>query len=381
MKQNRKEKGNFPNLRFPEFEGEWEEKLLGEIADIVGGGTPSTTNEEYWNGDIQWFTPSEIKANYVSRSERTITKLGLTKSSAKLLPIGTILITTRATIGEVAIANEECSTNQGFQSLVAKEGVNNIFVANWTKQNKKELIKRAKGSTFAEISKSEIEKISILLPVTSEQNKIAHFLSLLDERIATQNKIIEDLKILKSTISKRLLLNDSWERFQIADIASLGRGRVISSVEISKQRNPKYPVYSSQTSSDGIMGYLDTYDFDGEYVTWTTDGANAGTVFYRNGKFNCTNVCGTLKINSNHNPYFVALCLNLIARKYVFTNLANPKLMNNVMATIEVYLPDVKIQDSISRILSSIDMKYKIENEIAVKYMKMKKYLLSNLFV
>jgi len=184
-----------------------------------------------------------------------------------------------------------------------------------------------------------------------------------------------------STISKRLLLNESWERFQIADIASLGRGRVISSVEISKQRSPKYPVYSSQTSRDGIMGYLDTYDFDGEYVTWTTDGANAGTVFYRNGKFNCTNVCGTLKINSNHNPYFVALCLNLIARKYVFTNLANPKLMNNVMATIEIYLPDVKIQDSISRILSSIDMKYKVENEIAVKYKKMKKYLLSNLFV
>ena len=183
-------------MRFKEFQGEWEERKLGEIAEIIGGGTPSTTNEEYWNGEIQWFTPSEIKSNYVSRSERTITQLGLAKSSAKLLPIGTILITTRATIGEVAIANEECSTNQGFQSLVVKEGMNNIFVANWIKQNKKELIKRAKGSTFAEISKSEIEKILIILPVTSEQNKIAAFLSLIDERIQAQIKIIEKYESL-----------------------------------------------------------------------------------------------------------------------------------------------------------------------------------------
>ena len=129
------------------------------------------------------------------------------------------------------------------------------------------------------------------------------------------------------------------------------------------------------------MGYLDTYDFEGEYLTWTTDGANAGTVFYRNGKFNCTNVCGTIKIEDQHNPYFVAHSLQLETKKYVSTDLANPKLMNNTMASIEVCLPDIETQNLISRLLNSIDMKYKIENEIAIKFITMKKYLLSNLFV
>ena len=78
-----------------------------------------------------------------------------------------------------------------------------------------------------------------------------------------------------------MLHSDSWEQFKIQDIASIGRGRVISSVEISQQENPLYPVYSSQTSNDGIMGYLDDFMFEGEYISWTTDGANAGTVFYR----------------------------------------------------------------------------------------------------
>lgn len=101
--------------------------------------------------------------------------------------------------------------------------------------------------------------------------------------------LIKDFEVLRSAISKNLLCNDKWTTYKIQDIAEIGRGRVISSVEIDRQKHPLYPVYSSQTSNDGIMGYLDNYMFDGEYITWTTDGANAGTVFYRKGKFNCTN--------------------------------------------------------------------------------------------
>ncbi len=118
-------------IRFKDGEGndfeDWEVKTLGEICEITGGGTPDTSNPEYWNGNIQWFTPTEIKLDFVSKSIRTITELGLQKSSAKKLPIGTILLTTRATIGEASIALEECTTNQGFQSLIAKEGINNLL--------------------------------------------------------------------------------------------------------------------------------------------------------------------------------------------------------------------------------------------------------------
>ncbi len=184
-----------------------------------------------------------------------------------------------------------------------------------------------------------------------------------------------------STISNLLLRNPNWKKYKIKDIGELGRGRVISTTEIKSQQTPKYPVYSSQTSNNGIMGYLDTYAFEGEYLTWTTDGANAGTVFYRKGKFNCTNVCGTIKVNDQHNPYFVSQCLQLVTRKYVSTDLANPKLMNNTMASIEITLPDKETQEFISDLLWCIDEKYSLENELFSRHMDVKKYLLSNLFV
>ena len=87
-----------PKLRFPEFDVNWESKTLGEIGEFIGGGTPSTANEDFWNGNINWFTPTEIKKDYVDNSLRKISEQGLLKSSAKLLPLGTILLTTRATI-------------------------------------------------------------------------------------------------------------------------------------------------------------------------------------------------------------------------------------------------------------------------------------------
>ena len=143
-----------------------------------------------------------------------------------------------------------------------------------------------------------------------------------------------------SAIRVNLLHSDTWDDFKIKDIAIIGRGRVISSQEISQQKNPLYPVYSSQTSNDGIMGYLDVYMYDGEYISWTTDGANAGTVFYRNGKFNCTNVCGLLKLGNEFDTYFVSLVIGDATKKYVSKNLANPKLMNNTMGNIQIRLPN-----------------------------------------
>ncbi|MDV2457799.1 hypothetical protein CMU96_10260 [Elizabethkingia anophelis] len=184
----------------------WKIKELRQISKIFGGGTPDTNKSEYWNGNIQWFTPTEIKSNFVSKSERTITKEGLRNSSAKSLPKGTILITTRATIGEVAIALEECTTNQGFQSLVVEEGVNNIYLFNWIIQNKIELMKRSNGSTFPEISKSEIEKIKVSFPNLYEQTKIANFLSFIQEKIETEKQILEKLELQKKFLLSNLFV-------------------------------------------------------------------------------------------------------------------------------------------------------------------------------
>jgi type I restriction enzyme S subunit len=368
-------------LRFPEFSGEWVTKSINDLAVVIGGGTPDTTVKSYWDGEIQWFTPSEIGKNkYVDSSLRTITEVGLNNSSAKLLPPNTILLSSRATIGECSLSLRECATNQGFQCLVSKK-CNVDFLYYLIQTKKKDLIRKSCGSTFLEISANEVRKIQVSVPSDVEQQKIAELLSLIDERIATQNKIIEDLKKLKSAISLKMLHSDSWEQFKIQDIASIGRGRVISSVEISQQENPLYPVYSSQTSNDGIMGYLDDFMFEGEYISWTTDGANAGTVFYRNGKFNCTNVCGLLKLKKGFDAHFVSLVLAEATRMYVSTNLANPKLMNNTMGNIQIRLPKLEEQKRISVVFRKLHGLLETHNSLIIKYSKQKQYLLSQMFI
>ena len=207
---------NVPNLRFPEFDGEYLDTTLSELASIVGGGTPDTTVPKYWNGEIQWFTPSEIgKHKYVLHSERTISKDGLNNSSAKLLPKNTILLSTRATIGEASIAKAECCTNQGFQSLIANsKRSDNEYLYYLVATLKKELIRRSCGSTFLEISANEVRRIKAKIPSLLEQQKISSFLSLLDKRIDTQIKIIEDLKKLKSAISNSVFSQEpiAWRR-------------------------------------------------------------------------------------------------------------------------------------------------------------------------
>lgn len=195
-----------PKLRFPEFEGEWEEKELGEVGEFIGGGTPNTSIPEYWDGEISWYTPTEIKEDtyLLKESRRKITELGLKSSSAKLLPKGSLLITTRATIGDVAIVNEPCATNQGFQSLVVKENQINRFWFYWIIKNRELLIKKASGSTFKEIAKNEIIKIGTIVPQKKEQQKIADCLSSLDELIEARREKIASLKAYKKGLLQQL---------------------------------------------------------------------------------------------------------------------------------------------------------------------------------
>lgn len=243
---------------------------------------------------------------------------------------------------------------------------------NWKKYNT--------STGVPSLTSSSIENIEKSFPCYDEQLKVANFLTMIDMRIETQIKIINDYKILKNHIIKSFI-NQNGTSYLLSEIAELGRGRVINSAEISKQKNPIYPVYSSQTSNNGIMGYLDNYDYEGEYITWTTDGANAGTVYYRNGKFNCTNVCGILKIKNGYDAYYISNILNCYTKKYVSTNLANPKLMNNVMANIKINLPSIEQQKHSSKILQSIEYRVEIEEDIKLNLVKQKAFLLKNMFI
>lgn len=149
------------------------------------------------------------------------------------------------------------------------------------------------------------------------------------------------------------LCPDGVEYKRIDELCSITRGRVMSKDYI-KENEGNYPVYSSQTENNGELGKISTYDFNGEYLTWTTDGANAGSVFYRNGKFSITNVCGLLKvIDRNVNTKFLYHSLSIIAPNYVNKGMGNPKLMSNVMARIKTPVPPLVVQEEIVRILDS----------------------------
>ncbi|WP_299818090.1 restriction endonuclease subunit S [uncultured Pontibacter sp.] len=189
------------------------------------------------------------------------------------------------------------------------------------------------------------------------------------------NKVKKQLQ--KSGIS---FIPEGWEYGTVADYFILGRGRVISQEEVSK--NPGvYPVYSSQSANNGEMGKIDTYDFEGEKITWTTDGAYAGTVFYRDGKYNCTNVCGVLtakESNKIHYGYFAYL-LSTIAKRYV-SYIGNPKLMNDVFSTIGIVIPPYNEQKKITRILRTVDGQIKKTEATIKKYKAIKQGLMQDLF-
>ena len=144
------------------------------------------------------------------------------------------------------------------------------------------------------------------------------------------------------------------KKYTVKDICLVTRGRVISKMELQKNIG-EYPVYSSQTLNNGVFGKINTYDFEGQYVQWTTDGANAGSIFYRNGKFSVTNVCGLLKVKDEYfnviNTNYLSYALTMESKKYVNYATSNPKLMSNVMERITVLIPPIEIQEEIVKIL------------------------------
>ncbi len=177
----------------------WRVSTIGEIADIVGGGTPSTKEPENFGGDVPWLTPKDLSGShdrYIERGERNLSRQGLVNSSAKLLPQGAVLLSTRAPIGYVALAKNPIATNQGFRSLIVRDGAVSEFLYYWLKLNTVELERRASGSTFRELSGSSLKDIRLCLPPLDEQRAIVRLLGALDDRIELNRRIFETLEAM-----------------------------------------------------------------------------------------------------------------------------------------------------------------------------------------
>ena len=389
--------GNVPNLRFPEFSGEWVTKSINDLAVVIGGGTPDTTVKSYWDGEIQWFTPSEIGKNkYVDSSLRTITEVGLNNSSAKLLPPNTILLSSRATIGECSLSLRECATNQGFQCLVSKK-CNVDFLYYLIQTKKKDLIRKSCGSTFLEISANEVRKIQVSVPSDVEQQKIAELLSLIDERIATQNKIIEDLKKLKSAISKHLFSQEpnTWDRLDSLFVKGKAGGTPIST-------NKEY--------YDGDIPFLSINDItrQGKYI-WQTENhisqnglenSSAWLVPKHSLIMSMYASVGLVTINqvpiATSQAMFSMLLRDKSLLEYLYYYLSYFKCshihkyletgtQSNINADIVrgIMIPDYGYRRNIeiASMLQSVDVKIDNESSILERYSQQKNNLLSSLFI
>ena len=181
---------------------------LGSVCEIVGGGTPDTLHTEYWGNTVEWFTPSEIgKTKYVNNSVRKLSDIGLDNSSAKLLPIGTVLLTTRATLGEMSIAKRECSTNQGFQSLIPHtDRVSSEYLYYMQIIIKPWCEKYASGNTFREISKSALSDCIIPIPDRARQEQIVKLLSSIDMLIGAAESISMSLSKIRHGLMQQLFI-------------------------------------------------------------------------------------------------------------------------------------------------------------------------------
>lgn len=375
---------NVPTLRF-DFDGIWNKIHLYEITNKVSRKAPVNSTApirmiSYGNGFILQSDKYSRDNAGESLKKYTLLKKGemaYNHGASKNKKYGVCYSLKESDEARIPFVYHAFQINRGLPAFWNYA----LNISQIDKQLKKLVSSGARMDGLLNISYDDYMSISVYEPCVDEQAKISALLSVIDKRIAVQNKIIEDLKVLKKELCKVILNNKGWPKFRIRDIANLGRGRVINTDEINSQRSPIYPVYSSQTSNNGIMGYLDQYDFEGEYITWTTDGANAGTVFYRNGRFNCTNVCGTLKLTVDFDYYITALSIQMVTEKYVSKNLANPKLMNNVMAEIEIFMPDIQTQKSLSSLFISLDKKIESAGELLSCFVSEKKFLLNAIFI
>ncbi|HHF2757944.1 TPA: restriction endonuclease subunit S, partial [Haemophilus influenzae] len=242
----------------------WKVMKLSEVATIVGGGTPSSSKSEYFeNGNIPWITPKDLSGynkRYISKGERNITELGLKNSSAKLLPKNTVLLTSRAPIGYVAIASNEISTNQGFKSLVLNNGHIPEFFYYLLKNNVHILESRATGSTFKEISGQILKDTELSIPTPDIQQKIVDILSPLDDKIELNTQINQTLEQIAQALFKSWFVDFDPVR---AKVQALSGGLSLEQAELAAMqaisgKTPEELTALSQTQPDRYAELAET---------------------------------------------------------------------------------------------------------------------------
>lgn len=365
----------------------WVETSLGEIAEVVGGGTPSTKIGEYWDGDIVWLTPTEITSQdgkVVSDSIRKITDLGFKNSGAQMLPINSVILTSRASVGFVALSGKELCTNQGFQSLIPKPSVLSKFLMFWIQQNRSEFESRSAGSTFKEISKSNVKSIKILLPPPPEQKRIVDLISSVDSYIDTLQRQLESAKTSRNAVLHELFTagGDDWIERKLPEVVEvLDRMRKPINTTEREERKGTIPYYGA----NGQAGWIDDFIFNEELVLLGEDAIDfadpsARKAYLIQGPSWVNNHAHVLRADKTIiNSYFLMESLNKVDYSQYVSFGTRSKLTQASMNGIKVLVPPIMIQEKVVNLLTKFDRVIEAIQESIVDSRVLRSGVLSNL--
>lgn len=395
-----------PEVRFSGFNDDWEQLRLGEISEIKTGPFGSTLHaEDYVEDGFPIITTEHFKNGELPESKNNVPQVSTedyNRLKSYILNEEDIVF---SRVGSVDI-NALVSKSQSrwlFSGRVLRVRSNNVIDSQYlhyelsTTRVKNDVVSRAVGQTMPSINTEILKATSIYLPkFTDEQCKIGVFFKQLDNTITLHHRKLELLKQLKKAYLQQMFptngeknpkvrfanFTNVWELRKVREIFKVTRGQVLAVTETNEEKSDitPFPVYSSQTKNNGLMGYYKDYLFD-TAITWTTDGANAGTVSYRNGKFYSTNVNGVLLSDKGYTNKAIAEILNLEAWKWV-SHVGNPKLMNNVMGDISIAIPkSLEEQDRLSKFFNQLDDTITLHQNKIETIKKIKKAFLQKMFI
>jgi type I restriction enzyme S subunit len=372
---------NVPHLRFPEFSGEWDSFKLVELGKFIGGGTPSSSNLSFWTGSIPWISSSDIKEDNINNISisRYITEDAIEKSATKYCPAPVILIVSRVGVGKVALSHTSLCTSQDFCNIIEIK-CHPVFLSYNLLRTMKRKSREVQGTSIKGITSDELQKIRVFIPKNKdEQNKISNLLTLLDERIATQNKIIEDLKKLKSAISERLFKGIEGSFVLLSDICDIVKGKQINGENLSESGN--YYVMNGGTEPSG---YYSDYNVEANSISISEGGNSCGYVQFNTLPFWSGGHCYSIQniadnVNNLYLYHYLKSNEDVIMKLRIGSGL--PNIQKKDLAMFKIIVPKIERQITISTFLSSLERKVEIEERIQNAMLKEKLYLLQQMFI
>ena len=366
-----------PNLRFKEFQGEWKESTIGEMFDLYSGNTPSRLNKEHFKGTVNWISSGELKEHYIYSSKEQISEEAA--KGLKLLPVGTLVIAiygleAEGVRGTGSIIQKPSTISQACMSFIPKGVIENEFLYSWYKKHGNVIgIRYAQGTKQQNLSYDILEKFKIAYPNTKEQEKLNKFISLLDERISTQNKIIDKLQSLIKGIAQKIV-HSNKTNVRLSECVECSSSTLQES-DICE--HGAYPVYGA----NGIVGYLDNYNTEGEAVYIIKDGSSVGTVSYVTGKCSATGTLNTLQAKEGYSLQYLYYLLKVFNFEPYKTGMAIPHIYFKDYGKAKFFCPSYTEQLRYARLLSAIDNKLSAEQHILTSLSLQKQYLLRQMFI